>query len=212
MLFQKPKNEIKDLPKESPKVARIPKIDLAIDKAALKKLNFVTVAFSHVERAWFPTEDAYIAEVEVEDRSAEVAEEIKKLGIDTKCTPGNQYFLTNLLVDKPDLVLNLVDTLKGKDTLQTSVPAALELSGVPYTGAGMDGMVIGNDRNLTKRLLMAYDVPTPAYQFIRRSATRIHEDLGLPLIVKLCGSGARVASTTKPSKKTTKTPKRKATL
>ena len=209
MLFQKQKEDIKDLPKESPKIAKPSKVDLAIDKAALKKLNFVTVAFSHVERAWFPTEDAYIAEVEVEDRSAEVAEEIKKLGINTKCTPGNQYFLTNLLVDKPDLVLNLVDTLKGKDTLQTSVPAALELSGIPYTGAGMDGMVIGNDRNLTKRLLMAYDVPTPAYQFIRRAGTRIHEDLGLPLIVKLCGSGGSVGIDNKAVKETYKDAQKK---
>jgi D-alanine-D-alanine ligase len=100
--------------------------------------------------------------------------------------------LTNLLVDKPSLVLNLVDTLKGKDRLQTSVPAALELSNLPYTGAGMEGMVIGNNRNLTKRLLMAYGIPTPAFQFIRRSKTAVQEDLGLPLIVKLNESGGSV--------------------
>jgi len=150
------------------------------------------VAYSKVEREYFPTADAYYAEVEVEERAAEVAKIIQNLGVQAKCLPGDQYFLTHLLVDKPDLVVNLVDTLKGQDNLQTSVPASLELSNIPYTGAGMEGMVIGNNRNLTKRLLMGYDIPTPAYQFIRRAGTTIKEELGLPLIVKLNGSGGSV--------------------
>lgn len=185
------------------------KIELQIDKSALKKLGLVVVAYSHVEREWFPTQDAYEAEVEVEERAAEVVEVIKKLGINVKSLPGDRYFLTNLLVDKPDVVLNLVDTLKGKDTLQTSVPAALELSNIPYTGAGMEGMVIGNDRNLTKRLLMAYDIPTPAFQYIRRAGTSVQEDLGLPLIVKLCGSGGSVGIDNKAVKETIKDAERK---
>ncbi len=169
------------------------KVKLAIDKDALKKLNLVIVAYSHVEREFFPTEDAYWAEVEVEDRAKEVEEKIRELGIETKRLPGDQYILTNLLVDKPDVVVNLVDTLRGKDRLQTSVPAALELSNIPYTGAGMEGLVIGNNRNLTKRLLMAYDIPTPDFQFVRRLGVSIDEDLlSPPLIVKLNESGGSV--------------------
>jgi len=179
-----------------------PKISLDVDKEALKKFKLIVVAYSHVEREWFPTEAAYEAEVEVEDRAEEVVERIAKLGIEAKSSPGDQYFLTNLLVDKPDLVVNLVDTLKGRDSLQTSVPAALELSNIPYTGAGMEGMVIGNNRNLTKRLLMAYDIPTPAFQFIRRAGTAIQEDLGTPLIVKLNESGGSVGIDNKAVKET----------
>jgi len=165
---------------------------MRVDKQALKNLHLVVVAYSHVERDFFPTKEAYEAEVEVEDRAEEVVQVIKKLGIPVKSLPGNQYFLTNLLVDKPDIVINLVDTLKGKDRLQTSVPAALELSNLHYTGSGMEGLVIGNNRNLTKRLLMAYGIPTPAFQFIRRAGTAVHEELGLPLIVKLNESGGSV--------------------
>lgn len=174
------------------------------DKAALKKLKLVAVAYSHVEREWFPTKQAYEAEVEVEERAREVVEVIKSLGVEAKAYPGDQYFLTNLLVDKPDLVVNLVDTLRGKDMLQTSVPAALELARVPYTGAGMEGMVIGNNRNLTKRLLLAYDVPTPAFQFIRRGSKQVDEDLGVPLIVKLNEGGGSVGIDNKAVKETIK--------
>lgn len=168
------------------------KVEFAFDKDSLKNLRLVAVAYSHVLREWFPTQSSYEAEVEVEGRAAEVVEEIKKMGLNAKAYPGDQYFLTNLLVDKPDLVVNLVDTLKGKDKLQTSVPAALELSSIPYTGAEMEGMVIGNNRNLTKNLLKAYGVPTPDFQFIRRAGTTVDEQLGLPLIVKLNESGGSV--------------------
>jgi D-alanine-D-alanine ligase len=185
------------------------KIEISIDKNALKNIKLVAVAFSHVEREWFQTEDAYMAEVEVEDRAKEVIEELGKLGINAKGYPGNQYFLTNLLVDKPDIVLNLVDTLRGKDALQTSVPAALELSNIPYTGAGMEGLVIGNNRNLIKRLLLAYDIPTPKFQFIRRAGTSVQEDLGLPLIVKLNESGGSVGIDNKAVKETLKDAQKK---
>lgn len=186
------------------------KIELSIDREALKKIKLVVVAYSHVEREWFPTQEAYEAEIEVEDRAAQVIGKLKSLGIESRGHPGNQYFLTNLLVDKPDIVINLVDTLKGKDKLQTSVPAALELSSFLYTGAGLEGLVIGNNRNLTKRLLLAYDIPTPPFQYIRRAGTSVQEDLGLPLIVKLNESGGSVGIDNHAVKETVRDAQKKA--
>jgi D-alanine-D-alanine ligase len=185
------------------------KVKLQVDTASLKKLKLIAVAYSHVEREWFPTEEAYIGEVEVEDRAKEVVERLIELGFNAKAYPGDQYFLTNLLVDKPSLVINLVDTLRGKDKLQTSVPAALELSSIPYTGAGMEGLVIGNNRNLTKRLLLSYDIPTPSFQFIRRAGTLVDEELGTPLIVKLNESGGSVGIDSKAVKETFKDAQKK---
>lgn len=205
--------ETEEKAEEEKEAAVVPKsrkkTRIRVDKNALKKIGLVVVAYSHVERDFFPTEEAYEAEVEVEDRAAEVVERIKKMGIPVKSLPGDQYFLTNLLVDQPDIVLNLVDTLKGKDRLQTSVPAALELSNVLYTGSGMEGLVIGNNRNLTKRLLMAYGIPTPAFQFIRRAGTAVDETLGLPLIVKLNESGGSVGIDNKAVKETIKDAQKK---
>ncbi len=168
------------------------KIKLQIDLAALKNLKLVAVAYSHVEREWFPTEEAYLGEVEVEERAQEVVDTLTRLGFKAKGYPGDPYFLTNLLVDKPDVVINLVDTLRGKDKLSTSVPAALELSNIPYTGAGIEGFVLGTNRNLTKRVLLSYDIPTPSFQFIRRVGTAVEEELGFPLIVKLNESGGSI--------------------
>jgi D-alanine-D-alanine ligase len=165
---------------------------LAIDRQALKKIKLVAVAYSQVEREWFPNEEAYEAEREVEDRAMEVVGALDRLGIPARAYPSDQYFLTKLLVDDPNFVLNLVDTLRGKDYLQTSVPGALELANIPYTGAGMRGLVIGNDRNFLKQLLAASEIPTPGFQFVQRKGIRLDEELGLPLIVKLNESGGSV--------------------
>lgn len=152
-------------------------------------MKLVAVAYSHVERELFPTEEAYQAEIEVEARSAEVLAVMEKLGINGRLYSADGHFLTNLLVDRPDLVLNLVDTVRGKDALSTSVTGALELVDIPYTGASMRGMVIGNDRNLMKQILQANNIPTPQYQYIQRSGTNVNPDLGAPIIVKLNESG-----------------------
>src|SRR5260221_10663668 len=179
--------------KESkPTTPRKRKIKLAIDKTALKKIHLVAVAYSYVERDMFPTEDAYKAEVEVEDRAKLVAKELDKLRIPNKTYPAEQHFVSLMQVDDPDFVLNLVDTLRGKDSLQTTVPAALELANLPYTGAGMMGLIVGNNRMLTKELLLASDIPTPDFQLIHRAGTNIKEELGVPLIVKLNESGGSV--------------------
>src|SRR5205814_5360071 len=117
-------------------------IDLFIDEKALKALKLVAVAYSHVEREWFSTEMAYQAEVEVEGRANDVLEMLEKMDIPAKGYPGDQYFYTNLIVDNPNLVLNLVDSFKGRDVWQTSIPAALMLANIPFTGTGMQGLVI----------------------------------------------------------------------
>lgn len=178
--------------------------DFFIDEAALKALKLVAVAYSHIDRADFATEGAYEAEAEVEDRAAEVIAEIEKMGIPVKGYPADKYFFTNILVDKPDMVLNLVDTVRGRDGLQPAIPGALELSEMQYTGAGMRGLVIGNDRHMFKQMLLAHDIPTPNYKFIRDLRTKVPEDLGFPLIVKLNESGGSVGIDNKAVKETHK--------
>jgi D-alanine-D-alanine ligase len=56
----------------------------------------------------------------------------------------------------------------------------------------MEGLVIGNNRNLIKHLLMSYQIPTPQFQHIRRAGTSVDETIPLPLIVKLNESGGSV--------------------
>lgn len=165
------------------------KIKLNIYSDDLKKLKLVAVAYSFVNRDLFPTEEAYIAEKEVEDRAQQVLEEIKKLGLEAKGYPADQYFLTNILVDKPDVVVNLVDTVRGKDKLASAIPAFLEYANIPYTGCGTTGMVVGSSRLLFKELLAYNNIPTPEYKFIKDLRSNTPPAFEPPYIVKLNESG-----------------------
>ena len=53
-----------------------------------------------------------------------------------------------------------------------------------------------------KQMLIAHDIPTPAYKFIKDMRSRIPADLGLPLIIKLNESGGSVGIDNKAVKET----------
>src|SRR5574339_151796 len=165
------------------------KTKLYIDNEALKKIKLVAVAYSFVDRSFFPTEEAYIAEKEVEQRAGELMEEVRKLGLEVKGYPADQYLLTNLLIDRPDVIVNLVDTVRGKDRLASTIPAFLEYAKIPYTGCGVTGMVIGSNRHLFKELLDYNKIPTPEYKFIRDLRSNTPPSFDPPYIAKLNESG-----------------------
>jgi D-alanine-D-alanine ligase len=165
------------------------KARLNVDSKALKKIKLVAVAYSFVQRELFATQEAYIAEKEVEERAAQVLEEVKKLGLEARGYPADQYFLTNVIVDRPDVIINLVDTVRGRDRLSSAIPAFLEYANIPYTGCGLTGMVIGNNRHLFKELADYHGIPTPPYKFIKDLRSNTPPDFDPPYIVKLNEGG-----------------------
>jgi len=167
----------------------ITKVKLNVDTDTLKKIKLVAVAYSHVDEEQFPNKEAFKAEKEVEDRAQQIMEECKKLGLESKGYPADQYLLTNILVDRPDVIVNLVDTVRGKDKLASTIPAFLEYANIPYTGCGTTGMVIGGNRHLFKELLEHNGIPTPEYKFIRDLRSNTPPPFDPPYIVKLNESG-----------------------
>ena len=68
--------------------------NFTIDREALKKIKLVAVAYSNIEREWFPTKKLTMPSMEVEKRALEVIAELEKLGIPAKGYPGDAYFMT----------------------------------------------------------------------------------------------------------------------
>lgn len=178
------------------------KVKLNIDTDTLKKIKLVAVAYSEIKEEYFPTKDAFLAEREVEDRAQLIMEECKKLGLEAKGYPGDQYLLTNILVDRPDVIVNLVDTVRGKDKLASTIPAFLEYANIPYTGCGVTGMVIGSNRHLFKELLDQNGIPTPEYKFIKDLRSNTAPSFDPPYIVKLNESGGSMGIDNKAVKET----------
>jgi hypothetical protein len=62
----------------------------------------------------------------------------------------------------PDLVVNLVATFAGDAGNRPDIAAALDLVGVPYTGAGPSGLHLAAAPELARRLLLSYGIAAPA--------------------------------------------------
>ena len=75
------------------------------------------------------------------------------------------------------------------------VQAALDLLGIPYTGAGYLGSAIAMDKDLTKRVVAPLGVVTPRWELVRYGADDIPalaERLELPCVVKPVASGSSI--------------------
>src|SRR5690606_11047154 len=80
----------------------------------------------------------------------------------------------------------------GEDgTLQ----AMLDLTGIPYTGTGMLGSAIAMDKDISKRLMLFAQVPTPEWLMAPVLLQDIEERIGFPCVVKPSKQGSTVGLT-----------------
>lgn len=84
---------------------------------------------------------------------------------------------------KVDIVFNLAEGLAGRNR-ESQVPVILETKGIPFVGS--DGLTLGLslDKVLTKKILVAENIPTPPFLEIKDLSTVDGISLNFPLIVK----------------------------
>ncbi len=150
-----------------------------------RNIKLVGIAYSKAEREYFPTEEAYISEEEVFGRAKVLQKILKQMGFEAKLYPGDETLMNNIQEDRPDLVLNLVDTVRGTELLSTCIPAVLDLAQIPYTGSGMYTFTLSSNKVLIKELLIAHDIPTPKYQLVKNWKEPISKRTKYPVITKL---------------------------
>ncbi len=145
----------------------------------------VGLIYSDVKRADFPTEAQYITEKDAELDARLVGERLAAQGICTLLYPGNAELPERLRKTRPDLVLNLVDSIKGDERLASAIPGVLELLDIPYTGAGILGLSLDTNKFLIKKLLQQHGIPVPNYQLFNAADDMLDPMIRFPLISKL---------------------------
>lgn len=93
---------------------------------------------------------------------------------------------------RPDLVWNLVEAVRGQRYYEGHVAAVLELLDVPYTGSGVEGLLLCKDKALSKKILKHHHVNVPRFVVSRRSRPirKLTGEL-FPVFVKpLAGEGS----------------------
>ncbi|WP_455581069.1 D-alanine--D-alanine ligase family protein [Dysosmobacter sp.] len=83
--------------------------------------------------------------------------------------------------------------LHGQDGEDGRIQAALDLLGVPYTGAGHLASAIAMDKAVSKQIMDAAGIPTPKWKLLeygQEDAARLAEELPMPCVVKTIGGGS----------------------
>ncbi|MFH1891023.1 MAG: hypothetical protein ABIJ91_05700 [Candidatus Kuenenbacteria bacterium] len=145
----------------------------------------IAILYSDAKREYFSSEEQYITEVEVFERAKIIAPYFEKIGFKVNLLPGNSDLPNELKKFKPDIVLNLVDSVRGQEHLSAIIPAILDLFNLQYIGTGMLGLTINSNKFLTKKILEQANLPLPRYQLFNSSNDPLNSCLKFPLISKL---------------------------
>jgi D-alanine-D-alanine ligase len=90
-----------------------------------------------------------------------IANYLETLGISVFLYPGNEKLPFLLAQDQPEMVINVVDSVKGDETLSSAIPGVLELLGIPYTGTDILGLSLDTNKFLIMKLLQQNGIPVP---------------------------------------------------
>ena len=84
-----------------------------------------------------------VTTVAVDDRVSEILRDIQR----AKC----------------DLVFNVCETFASDYRMEVNVAALMEMAHIKYTGSGTAGLLLAQDKILTKQLLEYHEVKTPSF-------------------------------------------------
>jgi D-alanine--D-alanine ligase len=131
------------------------------------------------------------AEREVSIQSGNgVMRALSALGHDARSLDFDARFVDAIREIGPDVVFNALHGPGGEDG---EIQGVLEWMGIPYTGSGIAACAVAMDKHLTKKLLAAEGLPTPAWDVFDLTGGTLPllpGSLNLPLVVKPRASGS----------------------
>lgn len=125
----------------------------------------------------------------------QVAESLRQLGHEASLiavSDGVSDILQSIARSKCDLVFNLCETFAEDYRMEVNVAALMEMARVKFTGSGTAGLLLAQDKILTKQLLEYHEIPTADFATFDGVTVETHGDLEFPLIVKPSRSDASI--------------------
>ena len=102
----------------------------------------------------------------------------------TLAVDGRQPTLTRIARHQADLLFNLVESYAGNDTMEMHFAAYLDLVGKKYTGAGPQGLFLGMDKTVAKKIIRYHGLYTPYSAVVYKGIVESAQDINFPVIVK----------------------------
>jgi D-alanine-D-alanine ligase len=128
---------------------------------------------------------------------AQVQDALTGLGHEVVAIDVGETFVADLLEQGAEVAFIALHGREGEDG---TVQGLLEALSIPYTGSGPAACMRATDKQLAKLLMREAGIPTPPFHALREGAVkelgaaaaleRIHQDIGLPLVVKPARGGS----------------------
>jgi D-alanine-D-alanine ligase len=119
-----------------------------------------------------------------------VVRALERLGYDVRAIDFDARFVEAVQHHAPDVVFNALHGPGGEDG---TIQGVLDWLRVPYTGSDLRSCALAMDKHLTKKLLSAEGLPTPAwdtFDFDGGTLPLLPGSLNLPLVVKPRNEGS----------------------
>ncbi len=112
---------------------------------------------------------------------------LKRLGHEAVALDLEEDLCERLKSIKPDKVFIALHGTYGEDG---RVQGLLDLLGIPYVGSGVLGSALAMDKDMTKRILLSYGIPTPRWVCVREEE-EVRWDT-YPAVVKPADQGSSI--------------------
>ena len=145
----------------------------------------IAIIYTDVKRKYFQNKEDFITEEHADLYANDIAAYVSKLKISVETFPCDDNIAFNLKKYKPDMAINLVDSIRGKSWLGSSIIGLLEILNIPYTGAGALGWSIGSNKFVMYKLMETNGIPVPNHQLMSNHFEMINPTLRYPLFPKL---------------------------
>lgn len=104
---------------------------------------------------------------------------------------GNEGVLDSLKRERPDLVFNRTEGLRG-ESRESHVPAIMEMLGVPYVGANVLTTAVCLNKGWTKKVLAYHGILTPQFHIVSSMSEVDSIKFEYPVILKPNEEGSSV--------------------
>src|SRR5665647_418533 len=122
-----------------------------------------------MKRGWIlynkPLEGALADELDVLDQVEHIEKHLKELGIVVFRKGITVKFMdeiANLAKDKPDFVINLVESINNKGELNYFIPALLSLYSIPYSGNPLEAIFLTSNKTLASKAMKGAGINNPS--------------------------------------------------
>jgi D-alanine-D-alanine ligase len=129
---------------------------------------------------------SYQMELDVKRTLGELGHEVELLGVGDELRPIRE----RIAEWQPHIVFNILTDFHGVIAYEAHVVSYLELLKQPYTGCNPRGIMLANDKVLSKQIMSWHRIPCPAFASfpLRSRRAKLPARMHFPVIVKSANS------------------------